>query len=115
MSRAGRAPFHPCPVQKLGALASRYFVEPPPPGLPLRPVGPARPFVVGRAEAWAVSSPRGAARARELREAVADGAEACLWLCIVVIAYMSNNCNHPGVDASVFIKFHIFTMHLQII
>ena len=54
MSRAGRAPFHPCPVQKLGALASRYFVEPPPPGLPLGPVGPARAFVAGRAEAWAV-------------------------------------------------------------
>ena len=48
------------------------------------PVSPARPFVVGGAEAWAVLLPRGAARARELREAVADGAEACLWLCIVV-------------------------------
>ena len=41
-------------------------------------VGPARPFVVGGAEAWAVLiAARQAAHARKRREAVAGGAEAC--------------------------------------
>ena len=43
----------------------------------MAPVGPARPLAAGRAEAWAVLSPRGGAHAREPREAVADAAAAC--------------------------------------
>ncbi len=47
-------------------------------------VGPARPFAVGGAEAWAVLIAARQPRACGWCEGVADVAEACLWLCIVV-------------------------------